>query len=363
MTKKLIEPKKRLERNYYISGMGAGFSNAVAYFAYNIGFYLGAIFMKNEELDFLSTFKVLMAIIFTAMAVGRTSSITYDYTKAVEAFNHILEIIDRPSKINASDPNGIRKTNFEGNISFNHLRFSYPSRPNLTVLRLGNNKIEVPEGKMLALVGGSGCGKSTLIGLLLRWYDPKHGEILVDGHGNTEYNIKWLREHIGIVNQEPSLFNISIKDNIRYGKEEATDEEIYEAAKKANIHNFIVSLPEGYDTLVGGLGTSQMSGGQKQRVAIARAIVRNPKVLLLDEATSALDAESELIVQKALEEASQGRTTMIIAHRLSTVKNADIIVVMKEGRIIEMGNHEELMNKKGEYYEMVLAGDGGINKN
>jgi ABC-type multidrug transport system fused ATPase/permease subunit len=361
--KKLIEPKKRLERNYYISGMGAGFSNAVAYFAYNIGFYLGAIFMKNEELDFLSTFKVLMAIIFTAMAVGRTSSITYDYTKAVEAFNHILEIIDRPSKINASDPNGIRKTNFEGNISFNHLRFSYPSRPNLTVLRLGNNKIEVPEGKMLALVGGSGCGKSTLIGLLLRWYDPKHGEILVDGHGNTEYNIKWLREHIGIVNQEPSLFNISIKDNIRYGKEEATDEEIYEAAKKANIHNFIVSLPEGYDTLVGGLGTSQMSGGQKQRVAIARAIVRNPKVLLLDEATSALDAESELIVQKALEEASQGRTTMIIAHRLSTVKNADIIVVMKEGRIIEMGNHEELMNKKGEYYEMVLAGDGGINKN
>jgi len=360
---KLREPEARLERKYYISSIGTGFSNAVAFFAYIIGFYVGAIFIKNGELEFQNMFRVLMAIIFTAMAVGRASSIAPDYDKAAEAFGHVLEIIDRPSKINASDPKGIKDVPFNGNISFNNLRFRYPSRPNITVLRLGDGKIEVPEGKMLALVGGSGCGKSTIIGLLPRWYDPQHGEVLVDGKKNSDYNIKWLREHIGIVNQEPSLFDISIKDNIRYGKEDATDEEIIEAAKKANIHDFIMSLPEGYDTFVGGLGTSKMSGGQKQRIAIARAMVRNPKVLLLDEATSALDAESELVVQKALEEASQGRTTITIAHRLSTIKNADIIVVMKNGRIAEMGNHEELMNKKGEYYEMVLAGDGGVHKN
>jgi ABC-type multidrug transport system fused ATPase/permease subunit len=360
---KLVEPEKRLERKFYISSVGTGFSNAVAFFAYIIGFYVGAIFIKNGELEFQNMFRVLMAIIFTAMAVGRASSIAPDYDKAAEAFGHVLEIIDRPSKINASDPKGIKDIPFNGNISFNNLRFRYPSRPNITVLRLGEGKIEVPEGKMLALVGGSGCGKSTIIGLLPRWYDAQHGEVLIDGQKNTDLNIRWMREHIGIVNQEPSLFNISIRENIRYGKEDATDEEIEEAAKKANIHDFIMSLPEGYDTLVGGLGTSQMSGGQKQRVAIARAMVRNPKVLLLDEATSALDAESELIVQKALEEASQGRTTITIAHRLSTIRNADIIVVMKEGRIKEMGNHEELMNKKGEYYEMVLAGDGGVHKN
>jgi len=359
---KLIEPEKRLERKYYISSIGTGFSNAVAFFAYILGFYVGAKYIANGELEFQNMFKVLLAIIFTATAVGRASSIAPDYDKAAEAFGHVLEIVDRPSKINASDPRGIKDEEFKGDISFKSLRFRYPSRPNVTVLRMGNGKIEVPEGKMLALVGGSGCGKSTIIGLLPRWYDAQHGEVVVDGQRNTNYNIKWLREHIGIVNQEPSLFNISIKENIRYGKEDATDEEIYEAAKKANIHDFIMSLPEKYDTLVGGLGTSKMSGGQKQRVAIARAMVRNPKVLLLDEATSALDAESELIVQKALEEASQGRTTITIAHRLSTIKNADIIVVMKDGKIVEQGNHEELMAKKGEYYEMVLAGDGGVHK-
>ncbi|ORX45556.1 multidrug resistance protein 1 [Piromyces finnis] len=359
---KLIEPEKRLVKKYYISSVGTGFSNAVAFFAYILGFYAGALFIKNGELEFQNMFRVLMAIIFTAMAVGRASSIAPDYDKAAEAFGHVLEIIDRKSKIDASDPSGIKQEPFKGNISFNNLRFRYPSRPNITVLRLGDGKIEIPEGKMLALVGGSGCGKSTIIGLLPRWYDAQHGEVIVDGKKNSEYNLKWFREHIGVVNQEPSLFNISIKDNIRYGKEDATDEEIIEAAKKANIHDFIMSLPEGYDTLVGGLGTSRMSGGQKQRVAIARAMVRNPKVLLLDEATSALDAESELIVQQALEEASQGRTTITIAHRLSTIKNSDVIVVMKEGRIVEQGNHEELMAKKGEYYEMVLAGDGGVHK-
>ncbi|ORX80523.1 P-loop containing nucleoside triphosphate hydrolase protein [Anaeromyces robustus] len=389
---KLKEPEKRIERKHYISSIGIGFSNSVMFFAYLIGMFFGTIFIKNGELEFENMFKVLMAIIFCAMAVGRSSSLVPDYIKAIDAFNHVLEIIDRKSKFDVSNPNGIIKQNieynnnnnnnfyngndnnenkegkesessFKGNISFNQLHFRYPSRPDITVLKFGDKSVNISEGKMLALVGGSGCGKSTLIGLLLRWYDAQHGEVKIDEYRNIDYNIKWLRQQIGIVNQEPNLFNISIKDNIRYGKEDATDEEIYEAAKKANIHDFIISLPEGYNTLVGGTGTSQMSGGQKQRIAIARAIIRNPKILLLDEATSALDTESELIVQKALEEVSQSRTTITIAHRLSTIKNADNIVVMKEGRIIETGNHEELMKMKGEYYEMILAGDNNIQNN
>jgi len=357
----LKKPDKQLVKKYYISSIGIGFSSSLPYLIYVVGIYLGAIFIKNGEIEFKNMTRVMMAFLFTAMAINRASTFIPDYDKGAEAFNHILEIIDRKSKIDASDPSGIKKESFKADISFNNIRFSYPSRPNITVLKLKDTKIEVPEGKKLALVGGSGSGKSTIIGLLPRWYDIQRGEVLVDGIKNTEYNLKWLRKHIGVVNQEPSLFNISIKDNIHYGKEDATDEEIIEAAKKANIHNYIVSLPEGYDTFVGSLG-SKMSGGQKQRIAIARAIIRNPKILLLDEATSALDAESELIVQKALEEASRGRTTITIAHRLSTIKDSDIIVVVKDGRIVEQGNHEELMNKKGDYYEMVLIDEDGVHK-
>ncbi|OUM66155.1 hypothetical protein PIROE2DRAFT_41025 [Piromyces sp. E2] len=356
--KELVKPEKELEKKYYLSALGVGFSGGILFFAMAIGFYIGFIFTRNGEMEFKNMFRVLMAITLCSSAVGTACSAVPDYSKAVEAFNHVIEIIDRKPKINASNPKGFKPEQLYGNITLDRLRFRYPSRPNITVLRMGNHKIELPEGKKLAIIGGSGCGKSTIIGLIERWYDAQHGEIKMDGILNKEYNIKWLRQQIGIVNQEPNLFNISIKDNIMYGKEDATDEEIMNAAKKANIHEFIMSLPEGYDTMVGGLGTSKMSGGQKQRIAIARALIRDPKILLLDEATSALDAESECIIQSALEKASEGRTTITIAHRLSTIKNADIIMVMKDGRIIEKGNHEELMSKKGEYYEMVLAGDG-----
>jgi len=361
---KLDEPTKRLERRAYLSAIGTGFSNAIAFFAYMIGYWVGAVFIDKGYMEFNNMFKVVMAIILTAMAVGQSSSIAPEANKAIEAFIHILEIIDRKSRINAEDEGGIKKEEdgLKGELKFSNITFSYPSRPNITVLKMGDKKISIPEGKICAFVGGSGCGKSTILGLVPRWYDVGEGSVKVDDVENRDYNIKWLREQIGIVNQEPCLFNISIKENIKYGKHDATDEEIYEAARKANIHDFIMSLPEKYDTLVGGLGTSQMSGGQKQRIAIARAMIRNPKILLLDEATSALDAESELIVQKALEEASEGRTTITIAHRLSTIKNADQICVFKEGRIIEMGNHEDLMKLKGEYYNMVLAGDSEIAK-
>ena len=360
---RLYQPMKKMERRFYISSLGPALNNAVDFIIYAVGFYICGIFIIHEWATFENEMKVLMAVILIAATAGKASIIAPSYTRAVNAFNHVMEIIDRQPKIDSRDPSGITKKpeELKCNLSFKELRFRYPSRPNIVVLRMGNDSIEIPEGKVCAIVGGSGSGKSTIIGLLPRWYDAYRGSIMVDDEENKNYNLKYLREQIGFVSQEPNLFNISIMENIKYGKSDATDDEVYEAAKKANIHNFIVSLPEGYNTLVGGIGTTKMSGGQRQRIAIARAIIRNPKILLLDEATSALDAESEVKVQEALDEASIGRTTIVVAHRLSTVKNADLIVVMNNGRIIEKGTHEELMNLKKEYYEMVLAGDDGMN--
>jgi len=361
---KLFGPQKKMEKRLYISGIGPGISNAINYFTYALGFYLGAIFIDKGLVSFEDEMKVLMVVILSASIAGRVSAIAPNYTRSIGAFTHVLEIIDRKPKIDSRSVEGCTKSKGElkGNVLIKGLQFTYPSRPSIVVLRMGDDAIEIPEGKVCGIVGGSGCGKSTILGLIPRWYDPQQGTITIDGIKNTDYNIKYLREQIGVVNQEPMLFNISIKENILYGKQDATDEEVHEAAKKANIHDFIMSLPEGYDTLVGGIGTTQMSGGQKQRIAIARAIIRNPKILLLDEATSALDAESEIKVQEALEDASIGRTTITVAHRLSTIKQADLIVVMKNGKIAEKGTHDQLMNLKGEYYEMVLAGDDGFSK-
>jgi len=356
---RLYQPMKKMERKFYISSFGPALVNTIQFIIYALGFYICGIFIIHEWATFENEMKILMAVILGASVAGKASIIAPSYTRAVNAFNHVMEIIDRQPKIDSRDPSGITKNpeELKCNLIFKELRFRYPSRPNIVVLRMGNDSIEIPEGKICAIVGGSGSGKSTIISLLPRFYDAYRGSILIDDEENKNYNIKYLREQIGFVSQEPNLFNISIMDNIKYGKSDATDEEVYEAAKKANIHDFILSLPEGYNTLVGRIGTTKMSGGQKQRIAIARAIIRNPKILLLDEATSALDAESEVKVQEALEEASIGRTTIIVAHRLSTIKNADMIVVMKNGRIIEKGTHKELMNLKKEYYEMVLAGE------
>ena len=215
--------------------------------------------------------------------------------------------------------------------------------------------LAIQSGKTVALVGESGSGKSTAISLLQRFYDPDAGQILIDGVDIQKYQLRWLRQQMGLVSQEPALFNDTIRANIAYGKKgEATEAEIIAAAEAANAHKFISSLLQGYDTLVGERGI-QLSGGQKQRVAIARAIVKDPKILLLDEATSALDAESERVVQDALDRVMVNRTTIVIAHRLSTIRDADVIAVVKNGVITEKGKHETLINIKDGAYASLVA--------
>ncbi|CAF4687658.1 unnamed protein product, partial [Rotaria sp. Silwood2] len=229
--------------------------------------------------------------------------------------------------------------------------FSYLSRKDAPVLR--NLSLIARAGQTTALVGSSGSGKSTCISLFLRYYEPSSGRIMIDGRPITDYNVKQLRQNIGVVSQEPILFGTSIYENIRFGKVNATQAEIEQAAREANAHNFIMQLPDKYETLVGERGI-QLSGGEKQRIALARALVKQPTFLLLDEATSALDNVNEKIVQEALDRACKGRTTIVIAHRLTTIQNAHHIYVLDNGSVIEQGTHETLMAKEGGKYQSMV---------
>ncbi|MED6126995.1 hypothetical protein PIB30_083852 [Stylosanthes scabra] len=270
------------------------------------------------------------------------------------ATTRIFQMIDQAPIINSHKQKEKILSHVRGEITFKQIEFAYPSRPDTQILQGLNLKF--PACKTIGLVGGSGSGKSTIISLIERFYDPLYGEILLDGYDIKMLELKWLRSQMGLVNQEPILFATSIRENILFGKEGASMEAVISAAKAANAHDFIVKLPNGYETQVGQLG-AQLSGGQKQRIAIARALIRNPKILLLDEATSALDSQSERIVQEALDLASRGRTTIIVAHRLSTIRNADSIVVLQSGRVLESGSHDELLklnNGQGGAYSKML---------
>ncbi|XP_024082049.1 ATP-binding cassette sub-family B member 8, mitochondrial isoform X2 [Cimex lectularius] len=238
-------------------------------------------------------------------------------------------------------------------VEFKDVTFSYPTREKQVILNRLN--LYIPAGKTVAVVGTSGNGKSTIAALLERFYDVNSGQVLVAGVDIKKLDPNWLRgELIGIINQEPVLFATTIKENIRYGKPDATDEEVYEAARLANADEFINEFPDGFNTVLGERGVT-ISGGQKQRIAIARALIKNPSILILDEATSALDSESEKIVQSTLENVCKGKTVLIIAHRLTTVQNADMIVVLKKGKIIEAGTHMELMTKEGMYFKLMQS--------
>ena len=273
-------------------------------------------------------------------------------TAARGAMYGILDIIRRPSPIDASSNQGQRLEKVDGKITLKNVEFHYPNRKDVQVLK--QYSLEIRPGKTYALVGHSGCGKSTIIQLCERFYDPISGQICLDDVELRELNVEWLRQQIGLVSQEPTLFSGTIAENIAYGKPGASQEEVEMAAKMANAHNFIQKLPQKYQTVLGE-GGALISGGQKQRIAIARALVKDPKILLLDEATAALDSSSERVVQDALDRASKTRTTIVIAHRLSTIRNADCIIVMDAGQIVEMGTHSELVAKKSAYYNLVQA--------
>ncbi|KAL2500924.1 ABC transporter B family member 15 [Forsythia ovata] len=258
-------------------------------------------------------------------------------------------LIDRTPEIDGEETKGLVLEKIRGELEFEHVQFTYPSRPDTVVLKDFDLKIEA--GKTVALVGASGSGKSTAIALVQRFYDANSGTVCIDGVNIKTLQLKWLRQQMGLVSQEHALFGTSVKQNIMFGKFEATMDEVVAAAMAANAHNFIRQLPEGYETKVGERG-ALLSGGQKQRIAIARAIIRNPVILLLDEATSALDSESETLVQNALDQASMGRTTLVIAHKLSTIKNADLIAVVSGGCIVETGTHNDLIERNGHYEKL-----------
>ncbi|XP_072921796.1 ABC transporter B family member 1-like [Hemitrygon akajei] len=283
-----------------------------------------------------------------AMAFGMLASLYGDFMQAVGASIRIFELLDRKPKIPCVG--GSRLDSLEGRLEFQKVSFTYPTRQAFQVLK--EMTFEIEPGNMVALVGPSGGGKSTIVNLIERFYDPDAGRILLGKYDLQNLDPQWFRQKISVVSQEPTLFATSIKKNITYGRE-ANMEEVIDAAKKANAHDFIMSFENGYETMVGEHGI-RLSGGQKQRIAIARALIMDPVLLLLDEATSALDAESEHLVQEAIDRVMQERTVLVIAHRLSTVRNASKVIVIDKGRIVECGTHRNLLEKGGIYKKLVL---------
>lgn len=333
----------------------------VIYLNYGLAFWMGSRFLVNGEISLASILTILMSVMIGAFSLGNVAPNAQAFTTAISAAAKIFNTIDRVSPLDPTSDTGIILDHVDGTLELRNIKHIYPSRPEVTVMN--DVSLLIPAGKKTALVGASGSGKSTIVGLVERFYDPVGGQVFLDGHDVSTLNLRWLRQQISLVSQEPTLFGTTIFENIAHGligtkyqneKEERRRELVIEAAKMANAHDFITALPEGYETNVGERGFL-LSGGQKQRIAIARAMVSDPKILLLYEATSALDTKSEGVVQAALEVAAAGRTTITIAHRLSTIKDADNIVVMTEGRIVEQGTHNELLAKRAAYFGLVEA--------
>ncbi|XP_017777587.1 PREDICTED: multidrug resistance protein 1B-like isoform X2 [Nicrophorus vespilloides] len=328
-------------------------SYALSFF-YGIKLIIDEKYLSDEERVYTpgNMITVFFGVLVATWNFGQCAPFFQIFSVAASASGKIFSIIDEPPTVNLSKTSGKKFSSLQGNIKFENIHFNYPSRTDVKILQ-GLN-LNINSGETVALVGSSGCGKSTCIQLIQRFYDPLNGRVTIDGNDMKDLNLRWLRSQIGVVGQEPVLFGTTIEENIRYGNQFATRDEIEEAAKKANAHTFIKNLPQGYETTVGERG-AQLSGGQKQRIAIARALVRKPAILLLDEATSALDTNSEAQVQAALDSASKGCTTIIVAHRLSTIRGANRIVVLSEGQVVEEGTHDKLMSLKSAYYKLVTS--------
>ena len=357
----LVEAQKWGFRLKATLGVMIGFMLCFVFLNYGLAFWMGSRFLVDGSVDLSRILTIILAVIVGAFSLGQVGPNVQAFTAGVAAASKIYATIDRVSPLDPTNDAGDVLEHVEGHIELRSIKHIYPSRAEVVVMEDVN--LDVPAGKTTALVGASGSGKSTVVGLVERFYDPVGGAVFLDGHDVSTLNLRWLRQQISLVQQEPVLFSETITSNIRNGligspfeheSEAQQQERIMQAAKMANAHDFVSALPEGYETNVGERGFL-LSGGQKQRIAIARAIVSDPKILLLDEATSALDTKSEGVVQAALDKAAQGRTTIVIAHRLSTIKTADNIVVMQLGRIIEQGTHDALLERKGAYFNLVSA--------
>lgn len=313
----------------------------------------GAVFITKGIVDVTVLITFLLYVNNFTEPVKKLINFTETFQNGVSGYERFLEIMSIEPAIKDKD-NAVEKNDFKGDVAFTDVSFRYNDKNDYV---LKNVSLAVKAGEYVALVGSSGAGKTTLCSLIPRFYDVTSGSISVDGVDVRDLKLRCLRNNIGIVQQDVYLFAGSIIENIRYGRPGATDEEVYEAAKKANAHEFIMSLPEGYDTDIGQRGI-KLSGGQKQRLSIARVFLKNPPILIFDEATSALDNESEKVVQESLETLAANRTTFVIAHRLSTIRNAERILVLTEDGIAESGTHKELMEKQGVYYNLYNIATG-----
>jgi len=313
--------------------------------------------------------RVVFAVLMVSTGIGQIAPSTSAFVQASSAASEMFEVLDRRSLLDPHCDSGANPDMVVGNITVRDLSFAYPSRPDTTVLK--NVSFEVSANKVTAFVGASGSGKSTIIALLERWYEPASESLNLDGRSIDELNVKWLRSRIRLVQQEPVLFNDTIFTNITQGlvgtEYECADGDtrramVIQACKDANAADFIEALADGYNTHVGERA-GLLSGGQKQRIAIARSIISDPPVLLLDEATSALDANSEMVVQQALDKVARSRTTIVIAHKLATVMRADNIIVFGQGEVLEQGTHQDLLQRQGHYASLVNAQNlGGGNE-